>query len=140
MTPSPADQTSDLPPPAFTLRGKRFKPLVWDTMTPAQQAMTRDVLGGKRGGMQGPYNVLLHSPEVGNLAQKFGAQTRFNSCLPLALNELAILMIARDWTAQFVWWVHRRIAEEAGLDPTVVQAIAQRQPAPAGLAPDVAAW
>ncbi len=89
-------------PPAFVLRGNRFKPLSWEAMSVEQQQMTSAVLGGQRGNMQGPYNVLLRSPEVGHLAQAFGAHTRFNSSLPLALNELAILLIARDWTAQFV--------------------------------------
>lgn len=131
-----SDTPNTLPP--LNLRGYRFKPLTWETMTPEQQAMTRNVLAGKRGAMQGPYNVLLRSPELGNLAQQFGAHTRFNSSLPLALNELAILMVARDWTAQFVWWIHRRIAEEAGLDPVLVQAIAEGREAQ-GLPPDVSA-
>jgi len=76
--------------PAIVLRGNRFKPLSWETMSVEQQHMTRAVLGGQRGNMQGPYNVLLRSPEVGQLAQAFGAHTRFNCSLPLALNELAI--------------------------------------------------
>ena len=118
-------------PPVFELRGNRFKPLTWDTMTPEQQRMTRNLLAGKRGAMQGPYNVLLHSPELGDLAQKFGAHTRFNSSLPLALNELAILLVARFWTCQFVWWIHRRIAEEAGLPKALTQAIASGHPPPA---------
>jgi 4-carboxymuconolactone decarboxylase len=129
---------TDLPPP-FELRGHCFKPLTWKTMTPEQKTMTRAVLGGQRGHMQGPYNVLLRSPEVGQLAQQFGAQTRFHSSLPLALNELAILLVARDWTAQFVWWAHRRIAEEAGLPCALIEAIAQKQQAPLGLADDVRA-
>lgn len=111
------------------IRGKRFRPLTWETMSPGQRRMTDSVLSGARGSMQGPYNVLLRSPELGDLAQKFGAHTRFNSSLPLALNELAILLVARFWNAQFVWWAHRRIAAEAGLDEAVIQAIAQgRQP------------
>jgi 4-carboxymuconolactone decarboxylase len=124
-------------PPEFGMRGNRFKPLTWETMTPEQQAMTRAVLDGQRGSMQGPYNVLLRSPEAGQLAQQFGAQTRFHSSLPLALNELAILLVARDWTAQFVWWAHRRIAEEAGLSTALIQAIATGQSAPEDLLPEV---
>ena len=54
--------------PAFLLRGNRFKPLAWETMSAEQQQMTRAVLEGQRGNMQGPYNVLLRSPEVGQLA------------------------------------------------------------------------
>lgn len=125
------------PHPEFEMRGNRFTPLTWEVMTPEQQAMTRAVLDGKRGSMQGPYNVLLRSPEVGQLAQQFGAQTRFNSSLPLALNELAILLVARDWTAQFVWWAHRRIAEEAGLSAALIQAIATGQSVPEDLLPEV---
>jgi 4-carboxymuconolactone decarboxylase len=123
--------------PEFEMRGNRFQPLTWDVMTAEQQAMTRAVLDGKRGSMQGPYNVLLRSPEVGQLAQQFGAQTRFNSSLPLALNELAILLVARDWTAQFVWWAHRRIAEDAGLSPALIQAIATGQSVTEDLQPEV---
>ena len=137
MTTTPSDP-SELAPP-FELRGHRFKPLTWAAMTPEQKSMTRAVLGGQRGHMQGPYNVLLRSPEMGQLAQQFGAQTRFHSSLPLALNELAILMVARDWTAQFVWWAHRRIAEEAGLSPLLIEAIAQGQAPPMALAEDVEA-
>ena len=132
-------QTPDSMPPSFELRGQRFKPLRWEEMSEAQQAMTRAVLGGQRGAMQGPYNVLLRSPEVGNLAQQFGAHTRFHSSLPLALNELAILMMARHWTAQFVWWAHRRIAQEAGLPVDLIACIAQGRAAPEGLPPEVLA-
>jgi len=125
--------------PAFLLRGNRFKPLAWETMSAVQQQMTRAVLGGQRGNMQGPYNVLLRSPELGQLAQAFGAHTRFNSSLPLQLNELAILLIARDWTAQFVWWAHRRIAEDAGLPVALVQAISNQTTIPKNLPDDVIA-
>ena len=107
----------------LNLRGNRFKPLTWDTLNPAQLKMVESVMTGQRGSMQGPYNVLLRSPELGNLAQQFGAHTRFNSSLPLALNELAILLVARFWTCQFVWWAHKRIAREAGLDESLIQAI-----------------
>ena len=125
--------------PAFVLKGNRFKPLAWEKMSAEQQQMTRAVLSGKRGNMQGPYNVLLRSPEVGHLAQEFGAHTRFNSSLPFALNELAILLVARDWTSQFVWWAHRQIAEDAGLPVALIQAISNQMPIPQNLPDDVIA-
>jgi 4-carboxymuconolactone decarboxylase len=106
------------------MRGKRFAPLTWETMNPEQLAMAESVMAGKRASMQGPYNVLMRSPALGNLAQHFGEHTRFNSSLPLALNELVILLVARAWTSQFVWWAHKRIALDAGLDAALVDAIA----------------
>ena len=132
------DITNTYNKPPLNLRGNRFKPLTWETLSPAQLKMVDSVMSGKRGSMQGPYNVLLRSPELGNLAQQFGAHTRFNSSLPLALNELAILLVAQFWTCQFVWWAHRRIAREAGLDEALIQAIATGQ-SPLGLTADVAA-
>jgi 4-carboxymuconolactone decarboxylase len=110
----------------LNMRGNRFTPLTWETLSPEQTIMVQSVLEGKRGSMQGPYNVLLRSPQLGDLAQKFGAHTRFNSSLPLALNELAILLVARYWTAQFVWWAHKAIAIEAGLDKSLIDAVALR--------------
>jgi 4-carboxymuconolactone decarboxylase len=93
-------------------------------MNPEQLAMAESILSGKRASMQGPYNVLMRSPALGHLAQQFGEHTRFNSCLPLALNELVILLVARFWTSQFVWWAHKRIAIDAGLDAALVNAVA----------------
>jgi 4-carboxymuconolactone decarboxylase len=70
--------------PPLNIRGHRFAPLTWDTMSPEQMAMAEGIMAGKRASMQGPYNVLLRSPELGNLAQQFGEHTRFHSSLPLA--------------------------------------------------------
>ena len=106
------------------LRGDRFKPLTWDTMTPEQQAMAEHLLSGERGGMNGPFNVMLRSPEMGDLAQKLGAQLRFHTSIPNRLNEMAILMTARFWTSQYEWASHRRNALAAGLNSAVIDAIA----------------
>jgi 4-carboxymuconolactone decarboxylase len=106
------------------LRGDRFKPLTWDTMTPEQQAMADHLLSGERGGMNGPFNVMLRSPEMGDLAQKLGAQLRFHTSIPNRLNEMAILMTARFWTSQYEWASHRRNALAAGLNSAVIDAIA----------------
>jgi 4-carboxymuconolactone decarboxylase len=117
------DTAVNQPKTPLNLRGTRFKPLTWETLTPAQLTMVDSVMAGKRGSMQGPYNVLLRSPELGNLAQQFGAHTRFNSSLPLRLNELAILMVARFWRCEFVWWAHRQIALDSGLPAALVESV-----------------
>jgi len=54
------------------LRGGRFEPLNYDSMTPEQKKMADDILAGPRTSLDGPFNVLLRSPEMGDLAQKFG--------------------------------------------------------------------
>ena len=112
------------------LRGDRFKPLTYDEMTPAQKTMLGHLLAGPRAGANGPFNVLLRSPEIGDLGQEFGASTRFKSSLPQKLYELAILVTARHWTSQYEWQAHHRSALQAGLSPAIADAIAQgRRPA-----------
>jgi 4-carboxymuconolactone decarboxylase len=135
--------TSAQAPPAQTkpdpknlkFRGDRFKPLTWDEMTPAQHKMLEDLVAGPRSGADGPFNVLLRSPEMGNIAQQFGAATRFNPTMPRKLNELAIIITGRYWTAQYEWIAHKRAALAAGLNPAIVDAI-QNGRRPTGMAKD----
>jgi len=117
-------------PRSIKLRGNRFKPLTYDEMTPAQKSMVEHLIAGPRAGVNGPFNVLLRSPEIGDLGQEFGASTRFKSSLPQRLYELAILVTARHWTAQYEWQAHHRSALQAGLSAAICDAIAAgRRPA-----------
>ena len=122
-------------PRTLRLRGDRFKPLSYDEMTPAQKTMIEHLLSGPRAGAAGPFNVLLRSPEMGDLAQQFGASTRFKSSVPSKLNELAIIITARHWTSQYEWQAHNRAALQAGLSPAIADAIAQGKH-PAGMQKD----
>ena len=109
------------------LVGNRFSPLQWSEMSEAQKTMTRHVLDGPRTAMSGPFNVMLRSPVMGDLAQDLGAQVRFSSTLPPPLREMTILMAARHWTAHYEWNAHKTAALAAGLDPAIVAAIAAGQ-------------
>jgi 4-carboxymuconolactone decarboxylase len=119
MAQAPAPNPRDV-----QLVGDRFKPLKYDEMTPEQKKMMEHLVSGERRGAGGPFNVLLRSPEMGDLAQEFGAQMRFHSSLPRKLNEMAIIITARHWTAQYEWNAHRTAAAQAGLKEPIIQAIA----------------
>jgi len=106
------------------LAGDRFAPLTWETMTPAQRTMTEHLLSGPRRGLGGPFNVLLRSPQMGDLAQEFGASMRFLTSFSPKLRELAIITTARYWTSQYEWRAHRQAAAQAGLAEPIIQAIA----------------
>jgi 4-carboxymuconolactone decarboxylase len=114
----------------MTDRPPRFPPLEPDQMTPEQRATADAIRTGPRGGLRGPFQAWLRSPELANRLQKVGEFVRFNSSVPARLNELAILITARAWDAQFEWWAHHRLALDAGLDPAVAADIAEgRRPA-----------
>lgn len=117
------------------LVGDRFKPLTWDEMNPAQRTMIEHLFSGDRGTATGPFNVMLRNPEMGDLAQQLGASVRFHSALPRKLNEMAIIITARYWMAQYEWSAHRKLASDAGLSESTIQAIATGK-RPATMDPD----
>ncbi len=104
---------------------RRFPELTPATMTPEQRQAADAIQSGPRGaGLRGPFNGLLRSPELCDLVQRVGAYVRFSSSLPPALNELAICMVGRKWTAQYEFYAHRKLAVEAGLSPAILDAVA----------------
>jgi len=105
----------------------RITMLSRDRMSEAQLRVVDEVAAGKRGSAPPPVLAWLHSPELAQRAQRFGEFVRFDTCLGPKLSELAILVTARFWTAHFEWWAHKRLGLEAGLDPKVIDAIAQRR-------------
>ena len=125
---------------------QRFKQIPVEKLTPEQRTMTDAIRSGARstikntgastpGPLGGPFNVWLRSPDIGNIIQALGEAIRFRSSLPAKLNELAICITARKWSAQYEWHAHRRLAVEAGLDPAIADAIAQGKK-PAGMPAD----
>src|SRR5579862_5054407 len=101
-----------------------------DRMTPDQKRVAAEILAGPRKSLRGPFHAWLRSPELADRLQKVGEHLRFNSSVPRRLNELAILITARAWDAQFEWYAHHGMAMDAGLDPAVAADIAEgRRPA-----------
>ncbi len=111
---------TEMPP----LRGDRFAPLQADQLTPEQKAMVDAILSGPRGSLNGPFNVMLRSPDLGDRLQRVGEYVRFKTSIPPRLNELAILLVARHWTAQYEWYAHRELALKAGVPEDMANEIA----------------
>jgi 4-carboxymuconolactone decarboxylase len=135
MAQNPGPSAAPPDPNTVKLVGDRFKPLTYRDMTPEQKKMFESLISGERRGAGGPFNVLLRSPEMGDLAQKFGASMRFHSTIPPKLNELAIIITARHWTSHYEWYAHKRAALAAGLSAAIVDAIASGT-RPAVMQPD----
>ncbi len=118
---------------------RRFPPLDPATMTEAQKKAAADMMASRKS-LDGPFNGMLRSPELGDRLQRVGHYVRFMSPVPAPLREIAILLTARHWTAQFEWYAHRKLALEAGLSEAICDAIAADQ-RPAGMgAPETAVY
>jgi len=106
------------------LRGDRFRPLTASELNPEQKTLVEHLLSGERGTLSGPFNVLLRSPEMGDLAQNLGTYIRFRTTVPRKLNEFAILITARALNVQYEWAAHHKYALQAGLSPAIIDAVA----------------
>src|ERR1700722_3152697 len=98
-------------------------------MTPEQKRVAHAVASGPRGGLRGPFHALLRSPELADRVRYLGDFVRFESNFPAPLRELAILVVAQFWSADYEWNPHGKPALVAGLDPAIPAAIeAGRRP------------
>jgi len=126
------------------LRGNRIAtPTDYDSLTPAQKNYAESILSGPRGDISGPLGVMMVSPQLGDLTQKAIAYSRFAgrdgfSSVPPKLNELAILVVGKHWSAEYIWNAHYRAAIRNGIPAAVVESI-RTGARPAAMEPDVEA-
>ena len=83
----------------------------------------------------GPFEPLMHSPQVMTQARAMGDYLRYQSAIGNTLSELVILVTAREWTQDYEWHVHEPIAVKAGIRKEICDAIADGR-RPTGLGED----
>ena len=92
-------------------------------MNAEQQKVFDAIAGGPRGGVRGPFLPLLNSPELADKVQKLGQFVRYECSIPWNLREIAILVTAYHWKAQYEWFAHESEARKAGVSVAVIDAI-----------------
>jgi len=113
--------------PKLVLAGDRFPGLTYEELTPAQKVIADRALAGR--GAIGIFNITLRSPELSD-AMRGIISSRTPPLITAKQNELAILLAARYWNAQFEFLVHHRVGARAGLsEPTISAIIEGRRPA-----------
>ncbi len=98
----------------------RFSQLTMDQLTDQQKPLAEQIMKISSVGIGGPYNPLLRSPVLGQRMFDLLHYLRWETSVPLKLNEFAILIIGRQWRSQVEWLAHAPLAIKAGLSPDVV--------------------
>jgi 4-carboxymuconolactone decarboxylase len=104
----------------------RFVPLKADELSPAQKAWADVIAVPPRNAKFGapPYRAYIRNPELAPKLSALSDYLRWNTTLPPRLSELAILITARQWTAQYEWYAHYTLGQKAGLDVKIMDDIA----------------
>jgi 4-carboxymuconolactone decarboxylase len=103
--------------------GPRFPKPTIEQLSAEQQAVAADVLRQSSAGLGGPYGMLIKSPELLKRYLLMTEYLRQKTSLPHRLNEMAILLEARLWDAQYEWWAHEPLARKAGLSDAIISDI-----------------
>src|SRR3984893_402859 len=98
----------------------RFPQLTMDQLNDKQNPLAEQIMKVSRVGLGGPYNPLLRSPVLGQRMFDLLHYLRWETSVPLKLNEFAILIIGRQWRSQVEWFAHAPLAIKAGLPPDIV--------------------
>ena len=101
----------------------RLPDLDLNNFTDKQKQVYKDIENGPRGRVAGPLRIWMRNPELAENAQALGKYARFDSSLSPNLSELAILITARYWSAQFEWVHHVPAAREAQISEDIISAI-----------------
>jgi len=98
----------------------RFPQLTMDRLNAQQRPLGEEIMKISRVGLGGPYNTMLRSPVFAQKMFDLLYYLRWQTSVPLRLNEFAILIIARQWRSQVEWFAHEPLALKAGLSPNIV--------------------
>ena len=116
----------------------RFPLLTMDQLTNKQKSLGEQIMKVSSVGLGGPYNTLLRSPVLGQRMFELLHYLRWETSVPLKLNEFAILIIGRQWRSQVEWLAHAPLAIKAGLSPDIVAELKANK-RPSNMAPQEAA-
>lgn len=85
---------------------------------PARRILLRD-----DGSLTGPFDAWLRTPELGVHLERAGMAFRTDTVLSEAAREVAVLVVAKAWSADFEWWVHGILARRHGVPDAAIDAI-----------------
>jgi 4-carboxymuconolactone decarboxylase len=116
----------------------RFPQLTMEQLNSEQRPVAERVMGFSIVGLGGPYNGLLRSPAAATALLDLLDYLRFHTSVPKRLNEFAIVIQARLWRNQLVWFGHAPVALKAGVSEQTIAELKLNK-RPTTMQPDEAA-
>ncbi|MET7848546.1 carboxymuconolactone decarboxylase family protein [Streptomyces avermitilis] len=114
----------------------RLRPLRPSELDAEQRELYEEITAGPRaagpqhfaltdteGRLEGPFNAMLLSPDLGRALQDLGAAIRYRTRLPARVRELAILVVAQAWNSAFERDAHERVGAAVGLSEAELLAL-----------------
>jgi len=82
-----------------------------------------DNIAASRGVVGGPWQALLHSPEMAQRTMHLGSYVRFESTLDPKVLEFTALVTARELDCKHEWAAHANHAQKAGIAMETIRSV-----------------
>ncbi|TDG10358.1 carboxymuconolactone decarboxylase family protein [Paraburkholderia guartelaensis] len=106
-----------------TFAQQRLPTIPPDQYTAEQKKASDEFMKARKVPVFGPFEPMMYSPDVMNLARSMGDYLRYHSSIGNTLSELVILVTAREWSQDYEWSLHYPIALKAGVSKGTADAI-----------------
>ncbi|MFF3494759.1 alpha/beta hydrolase fold domain-containing protein [Streptomyces sp. NPDC002795] len=80
-------------------------------------------LQDENGALNGPFGLMLHTPDLGAPLQELGSAIRYRATLNDRTREIAILTVAAATSSEFETYAHERVGRAAGLTEAELTAL-----------------
>ena len=108
----------------------RLSPISRDQVAEQHQGAFDEITAAPDGVGSGPTSIMKNSPEMAKRAMALSAYLRNESSLPKKIQELTMLVAARNMDCQYIWNAHAAAGRREGLSDGLVDALRDNQPLP----------
>jgi 4-carboxymuconolactone decarboxylase len=85
-----------------------------------------DAVIASRGGIQGPFTVLMHCPAIAGHLEALGGYVRFQGKLDMRVRVLAAMVVAREFETLYVWGAQTGSARRQSVPESTITAIREK--------------
>jgi 4-carboxymuconolactone decarboxylase len=104
----------------------RLKAITSKSQLPAEDQAVADAVIKSRGGIQGPFTMLLHCPPLAEHLVNLGGYVRFEGTLDMRVRVLAAMTVAREFDCLYVWGAQTGSARKQGVPESTISAIREK--------------
>jgi 4-carboxymuconolactone decarboxylase len=104
----------------------RLEPITRKEQVPAEHQAVFDAVVKSRGGVHGPFTMLMHCPPLAEHFVNIGGYIRFEGKLDHRVRVLAAMTVAREFDAVYIWGAQTGQARKRDVPESTITAIREK--------------
>lgn len=104
----------------------RLKSITQKDQVPAEYHNVYDAVTKSRGGVHGPFSMVMHCPPIAAHLEGLGGYVRFQGKLDHRVRVLAAMTVAREFDCLYVWGAQTGSARKQNVPESTITAIREK--------------